>query len=481
MKKRVLALLLAVLLIFCLFGCSKKATEELSDEESSAVEEADENNNSEQDNIKENETDNSESKNQTAKETGKNKTSSKKSSSSDSGNAANEAGINMDKLKGTTVKLLMWRPLTDQEKKTINNFQNNTGIKVKVTTDQHSTYMVKLSSLIAANDAPDVAIIATEEGSQGCFPLGAASLYQPAKVSKQDFTDPFWDLDSMNQFKIKGNYYAFISYGSWYNCNGIVLYNADMFAKYGITTPKQLWKSGNWNWDTLKSTAQAIKKKGSIGYFNHSRYNLMHSACTDFVTYNGKTFTSEITGNKVIKSWTFNSQMVELGLQPKYGTETQSFYEGKTAMVGINLWTMRKEAMYGNVSFKLDAAPFPSPKGQSAVLPGGANLFAIPKGSKNPVGGGVFIRDFIDAKNNGSFADVAVNPEMEEVFNYCTSKNNKKYYGYANGVVGYTNIANLTKLMKDLSETSSSQITTVLQKNKSLMDNAVNNVNKKLN
>lgn len=468
MFKRFLALVLSAMLVFSLVGCGNSGASSEVDIDADINSDITVNSD-----IKEDDSSTSSNDKDTSG-------SSNGNTSSNQNNSSNKETNNTDSLKGTTVKVLMWRALTEQEKKTIANFENKTGMKVQVTTDQHSTYMVKLSSLIAAKDAPDVAIIATEEGSQGCFPLGAAQLYQPAKVSKQDFTDGFWDLDSMDQFKIKGNYYAFISYGSWYNCNGIVLYNDDLFKNYGIKTPKTLWKEGNWNWDTLKQTAQAMKEKGVIGYFNHSRYNLMHSSGTNFVTYDGTSFKSEITSSKVINAWNFNSQMVELGLQPAYGTETQSFYEGKTAMVGINLWTMRKEAMYGNVSFKLDAAPFPSPKGQEAIIPGGANLFAIPKGAKNPVGAGVFIRDFIDPKNNGNFADIAVNPEMEDVFNYCTSKEAKKYYGYANGVVGYTNITNLTKLMKDLSETTSSQVTTVLQKNKSLIDSAVKNVNSKL-
>ena len=206
----------------------------------------------------------------------------------------------------------------------------------------------------------------------------------------------------------------------------------------------------------------------------------MQSMGVDYVTTDGKKFTSAITSKEVVNAWTFNAQMVEAGLQPAYGTESSAFGQGKAGMIGTNIWNMRKEADFGNLTFEVDAVPFPNPKGAKVVIPANVNLFAIPKGAKNPVGGGVFIREFLDSENNGNFADVAINAKMEDVFNYVTGKDVEKGYKFAIGVVGYTNLTNLKTLERTLAQTASNQITTVLQKNKSLVDNAVNTVNNKL-
>ena len=79
-------------------------------------------------------------------------------------------------------------------------------------------------------------------------------------------------------------------------------YNEDLFKETGVKTPRELWKSGNWNWDTLKSTAQAISAKGYTGYINQQYNNLMLSAGHDYVSYDGKKFKSEITSENMIKA-----------------------------------------------------------------------------------------------------------------------------------------------------------------------------------
>ena len=400
--------------------------------------------------------------------------------SSSSNKTETNKGIDMNSLKGKIVKMLMWRDLTEQEKSTIKKIESSTQMKIDVTQTNWSNYMTKLSSMVATNDSPDIAIIPTENKSQGCFPLGAATVFQPLNVTKQDLKDSYWDLESMEKYKIKGRYFAFMTYGNWYDCNGIVMYNADMFKDAGLTTPRELWKSGNWNWDTLKSTAQELKKKGRIGYICESYNNLMQSSGVDFVTYNNGTYTSSVTDSKVISAWTFNAEMVSSGAQPAYGTQTNAFEQGLAGMVGTNLWNMRKEASYGNVKFAVDCVPFPSPKGSETIIPANVNLFGVAKGAKNPIGAGVVIKELLNPANNGKFGDVAISANFEDVFNYCTGKGVKKGYKYAIGVVGYTNLSGLTNLQTTLAKTATNQITTVLQQNKSLVDNAVKQVNGKL-
>ena len=463
MIKRILAIILSLIFIFSIVGCNDADTTSSKDTDVSVNVDVD-------DDLPDNNDAQTSSKDDPASQ----------DNNSASQNSSTSSKVETESLKGKTVKILMWRELTNQEKNTIEKFKNETSMNVSIETTNWSNYMTKLASMVSTGDSPDVAIIPTEQSSQGCFPLGTATLFQPISVAKQDLNDGFWDLKSMEKFKIKGHYFTFIAYNNWYDCNGVVMYNVNMFKDAKITTPRELWKAGNWNWDTLKSTATELVKKGHIGYQNQQYYNLMQSMGVDYVTTDGKKFTSAITSKEVVNAWTFNAQMVEAGLQPAYGTESSAFGQGKAGMIGTNIWNMRKEADFGNLTFEVDAVPFPNPKGAKVVIPANVNLFAIPKGAKNPVGGGVFIREFLDSENNGNFADVAINAKMEDVFNYVTGKDVEKGYKFAIGVVGYTNLTNLKTLERTLAQTASNQITTVLQKNKSLVDNAVNTVNNKL-
>ena len=69
---------------------------------------------------------------------------------------------------------------------------------------------------------------------------------------------------------------------------------------------------------------------------------------------------------------------------------------------------------------------------------------------------------------------------MEEVFNYLNQKGLKKKFMISSGVIGYSNLTSLNALVNELNSTTASQVTTVLQKNKSLVDNTVKSINSKL-
>jgi ABC-type glycerol-3-phosphate transport system substrate-binding protein len=83
------------------------------------------------------------------------------------------------------------------------------------------------------------------------------------------------------------------------------MYNADLFDKYGVTSPHKLWQDGKWNWDTFVSTAQEIQKKSKViactaGY---QGYRLAQTGGEDAVAIkNGKTFYIQVKTTQVTSS-----------------------------------------------------------------------------------------------------------------------------------------------------------------------------------
>lgn len=462
-------ILIVISMFFSIVGCGQKVVEESVWVEGDSVTQTN----------SDSSTDNNEN-NDSKSEPG---STSKNEPSSDSKNEDSNT-IDMESLKGKKIHLLMWRPFTETESNTIKKFENETQIKVKVTETTWGNYMTKLSSMISSGDNLDVAVIPNEQNSQGCFPLGAATAFQPIKVTKQKLTDDVWNLNAMKDFKLKNEYYAFIGYNNFYSNAAVIFYNADIFKEVGISTPRELWKSGKWNWDTLKSSAAAIVSKGYAGFANAQFDMYMSTIGTNYVSYNSKKFTSEITSEKMIKAWTFNAEMVEAGYQLPYATSSslknKFIYEGNVGMLASNTWLMLKSEGLLSAKFAVDAVPAPAPAGQEMVVAPCHNLFGIPKGAKEPVAAGVFIKEFLSPENAGKFADIAANPQMEDTFKFVTGKNKVGTPSFAAGVIGYTNLANLKKLEETLAKTPSNQITTVLQQNKAFVDNSVNNVNKKL-
>ncbi len=173
MKKRVLAMLLSAVMLTVLFSGCGKAKNESSDIGGT------DNTSTHSRNA-----DGTQSDSQSGSQTGSNKT----------------AGIDYDSLKGTTVKVLMWRDLTEQEKVTIANFEKEYSMKVKVEYSNQDNYMTKIASLVSTNDSPDVGVIINSQNRQGCFPIGAATVFQSASVTKQDLNDSFWDKEAMDKF-----------------------------------------------------------------------------------------------------------------------------------------------------------------------------------------------------------------------------------------------------------------------------------------
>lgn len=283
-------------------------------------------------------------------------------------------------LSGTTVNILVWWKTFEYEKKKMEAFSKATGIKVNFIYADSANYLQKLAALKAQGKAPEIACITD-------YPASIIQDYfKPITDGKLSMDSSVFDLDSMKKFQFNGKQYGAIVKGNTHITMGVLLYNADLFSKNGVTDPNTLWKQGNWNWNTFVSTCQQIQTKSNLTAFTaeYQGYRLAQTAGEDAVNItDGKM--SNNTGSQTYRNaykW-----LADLTLDGQYkvfdgGLNRAGFMDGKCAMMVEDSWALQSGERYENTSFKLGYAPLPCPT-NTTVVPCDAQLWGFPVGSKN--------------------------------------------------------------------------------------------------
>ena len=285
------------------------------------------------------------------------------------------------KYAGQEVSILTWWDPFDYELKKMERFTKETGIKVKFIYADMNSYMQKLSSLKIQKNSPEIACI-----RPGIYPSAIIQDYfQPIEGTKLSFNTETFDLKSMDQLKWDGKRYGAIIKGNSHINFGLMLYNADLFKKHGVTDPHTLWANGNWNWDTLVTTAQQIQNKSGITALSteYQAYRLSQSSGEDAVAFkDGKLVNN--TGSKNYRdAYKFIFDLTLKGQYKVLDTSLNSdgFIDGKCAMYLQDSWALQSGERYENLSFTLGFAPIPCKKGISAV-PSDFQLWGFPVGAK---------------------------------------------------------------------------------------------------
>lgn len=493
---RLLALVTTIALMASMGGCGNKDTESTPNIDEEVLGEII---------VDDEATDNSSTDNTSTGNSSKDNNSKGDSSTGTSKPSSNNSGgsnskIDISKLKGQTVSMLMWRELNVSEKNVLKNFENTTGIKVKYTVVNQKEYPTKLATSIASNMGLDICAIQSggmsilsSDSYASTYPVGTLRTMQPFfEATGQDPNEGVWAKSWMDPYKIKGKYYGVAIAGGWHTLSTVIFYNVDLFEENGITTPRELWKAGKWNWDTFKEVALEISDIDDYyyGFVSRDSYAFMLSAGCDYVGFDGKRFTNTSTDSKLKKAWEFQIDMIESGAQfrPDGSTHTnQLFLEGKFGMYADGSYCMANIGMMGDyayniedVSFEMDAVPFPSPKGQKPIVINRANLFGIAKNSDNPVAAGVFLRFWLDPKNAPAFSKTAINNNMRDVFEWINTESTPKKALLSGGVMGYQDISKVAGLTYTLLVNPAEQINTTLNSYQSFIKNSVAAANKEI-
>lgn len=385
--------------------------------------------------------------------------------------------------RGKTIRLLYWSEPTAAMKKQIADFKKKTGVTVSVIQTTWDLYATRLTTLVSSNSAPDIAC-----ATQDWWPSSIIkNLFQDISAGEFDLkNDPAYDTDIMDIYSWNGKYYGVAVKNSVDSSTmNVILYNKTKFKRAGLETPFELWKKGQWNWDTYLTAAKKLTEtKNGTKYYgtavNPESYML--SANTDFVkfeTSGGKTTIKNNLADPLLeKAWKFYVDTREVYNVEPVSMTTNDFYTGKVAMLDVyDARALDFAEVRKAMTDELGVAPFPSPAGQTAVAGAKAFIWGIPRGAKTPIAASYFIRYFLDP-NTLDDSDLYINGEAKAV--YAGLVNMKKNVLVSRGVVGYNTMDDFWGLFSDVAYGKADQVAVNLKSWNSKLNSTISEIEKEM-
>ncbi len=416
----------------------------------------------------------------------------KKPAGGDNGDsAASEEDFFADmpsELRGTKVQFATWidHNATDTAN-TLRGFERETGMKIEIVAVSQSSYIPKLNSLIAADEAPDVIV------DNGEFP-NTLRLLAPLSWEENaiDPKDPFWDQGITELFTIGNNSYLVNAKNSTFNMVGYyLLYNKTALEENGIKTPMQLKEEDNWNLDSfvtiLRQMKQRYMQNEVAAWVNvHAIMDMMGAA---EISMNKETGLLEngLKSPEALAALQWCIKYKDEGLIDLY-MEAGS---GNMSTGGMSLggaYSLRNKPgwFYDDNWDDYEAIVCPKVNATDADYPktNSQRGYGICKGSKNPKGAGYFLRYFLNGDNY----------DLDEVYKNEMCKNmfldlRDKYMDYedADFQYGCRKIVDpdaggtASGMLATLIKTSYAQLGTELSKTQNTVDAAVTKGNEIIN
>lgn len=309
-----------------------------------------------------------------------------------------------EKLKNPNVTVC-WPRTTDDhpEFAAVNKaFEKKYGGKVTVVgTGKYDDRAARLTNLVQSKTQVDVVFSGMED-----FPSYATTnLVRPIDTSKFDFSKAPYDINNKkNSYtKLNGNTY-FVKTDD--TTGGyVLLYNKTLFENAGLKTPAELYKEGNWTWDTFRDAArnltQDTNSDGKNDVYGFADYDINALLCSNGVSllnYDGSKF-SPNTDARVKRAYQLYYDMynVDKSICTDPWSWSTDMVQGKLGMVCQKVSQLLYWKSQTN-KYEFDLAPLP--KGVDANEHYAAlnyeNCFAIGATCKNADGAYAYIKFYIE-------------------------------------------------------------------------------------
>ncbi|MGN0618012.1 MAG: ABC transporter substrate-binding protein [Ruminiclostridium sp.] len=288
-----------------------------------------------------------------------------------------------------TIKLLIYYDLVKESADLVDKFETkyNGSIEQELCSSG-SAYFEKLATLVAADLSPD--IVRYEWMS---FPHGISrNMYTPL--------DSYIDLDSelwsgikeiAEQYKYNGkHYYIPYSITSSFALN----YNKTVLQEYGLEDPIELYKRGEWDWNTFKEllTKWCDANPDHIGYTGVGGMSFIATTGMELIDVQNDKIINNMKDENIQRCMEMLEELAKHGLTGEgYVDPAEAFVDGKLLFLGMEpTWTYgsaSQSLFKNNVEYQMAFLPFPrDPASDKYNIAYDSFGYMVPSGAKNVKG-----------------------------------------------------------------------------------------------
>ncbi|MBQ3547674.1 MAG: extracellular solute-binding protein [Clostridia bacterium] len=289
--------------------------------------------------------------------------------------------------------LIFWPPKSDIPEANALYYKTYGG-KVRIIEKQWDAKTATISSYVAAGTPCDVVLLAANDIQT----FAAQGLLDPIDMSKLDADSSYLDFDYMNgNAKYRDNTYA-IAYANVTDVRFLtLLYNAKLFKQYGVKTPYEHFKAGNWDYDQFRATAAEMTMDtdddGFVDLFGFDASltvfgRLFSANAVQPLKFVNNQYSLNLEDPRILESYQLYSDMynIDKSISQTDFKEYQNFLNGRAAMASLSMDQYAQLYLDGMEKGSVEFCIFPS--GPSAkgkyFMSGDAHTFiGSVKGSNN--------------------------------------------------------------------------------------------------
>lgn len=338
-------------------------------------------------------------------------------------------GVNVDNeaieaLRGTTVTYVTWKdPDLNEDGVAVDAFEEKYGITVNVQLISQGTYVSTIAADVAAGTQGDVFF------ENGDFP-GSLNVMQPLDAAQLDLADPIWNQALIKASTLDGHPYLVDAISNVWTEVDICVYNKNIFDNNGIKNPEEYYKEGKWTFENFRFAAKEVadidKSYSGAGMLGEAA---LGAAGSSFFTYKDNQMVVTVDDH-LMDVMNFLAQMRADGIAK---LDRGGFKDGKQGMALTNCFGLKKTGYFPSINpDHLGATYLPVwEEGDEQQVTGIYRGWGLIDGAKNPVGAGLFLREYLDV-NNYDLGNTFHNQEVANFFFQVTgeySENMIYYHG----------------------------------------------------
>ncbi len=322
-------------------------------------------------------------------------------SAGDTSSPSNTATIELPKfdIQGTKVQYLGWASGKEFTTEGTDLYRLNQMLKehygaeiqfVRTTYDELPT---KLAQLVLSSNSPDLVHYKYQD-NPGFILNELVTEITPDLI---DFDSALWSgIKEVNQeYAFNGKIFTPIV--NLIN-NGYIYYNVQMFEEAGLETPLELYRKGEWTWDTMRDLAEQLTVKGSDGsvkVYGMTTGSDFYMTCgSDFAKANEDgTVTNNLSDPNLAKvfNYIFRTGTAGSNCRMMIGQFTEEFLAGNIAMICDEAWV--RSMLYDKMkSGEVRFAPSPKmPDADEYYVNSLISTLWIAKNAPNPQGAAAYL------------------------------------------------------------------------------------------